>query len=598
MERFSAKKIRTYFSVAGLVFLFLIFRPADAQAATLYFSPSSGSYTVGDILSTSVFVNTQEQAINNADAVLNFPPNLLEVVSVGKSGSVFSLWVEEPAFSNSAGTISFNGGLPTPGYNGTAGKVISIVFRIKETGSASVVCSSAAVRANDGYGTDVLQGCGQAQFTLVSPVTPAPEETVPEEEAVPPPTAPVSGVPATPVVTSSTHPDPNRWYNNNDPEFTWTLPGGTTGVNVLADRNPTSDPGTRSDGVFSSYGYDDVDDGIWYFHIRVRNANGWGPASHFRFNIDTVAPEDLIVSLEGEATTTHPRPSIRLKATDATSGIAYYEVRIESELQIIHVSPADLVDDIFLLPLLLPGEHTITVTVYDQAGNASTVFTTRVNILPINVPEITDYSKFVVQGETIYVKGLSYPNSIITLDLRSDTGFEDHQEVKTNEEGAFEATWSNRVRSGEYTLRAMVTDTFGAQSEWSSSVSISVSAPAVLRIGNFVITYFAVFLILLTLLVLLAFLLWREKHHYHGENQRLIKEIREVEETVHRDFEKLRKDMRHQLKVIEKAKTVRELTLEEEAIAQRLKKNMDLTEKMIGKEVKEVRKGAHKSKKK
>ena len=123
---------------------------SEASAATLYFSPSSGNFSVGNILTTSVLVNTQSQAINNSDAVINFPASLLEVVSVSKSGSVFSLWVEEPAFSNSAGTITFNGGLPTPGFNGTAGKIVNIVFRVKSAGSASLIFSSAAVRANDG----------------------------------------------------------------------------------------------------------------------------------------------------------------------------------------------------------------------------------------------------------------------------------------------------------------------------------------------------------------------------------------------------------------------------------------------------------------
>ena len=111
-------------------FALFILIPKLADAATLYLSPSSGQYTVGDILSASVIVNTQDKAINNADAVIYFPSDLLEIVSLSKSGSIFSLWVEEPSFSNGAGTISFNGGVPTPGFTGSAGKVLSIVFKV------------------------------------------------------------------------------------------------------------------------------------------------------------------------------------------------------------------------------------------------------------------------------------------------------------------------------------------------------------------------------------------------------------------------------------------------------------------------------------
>ncbi|MDP2638623.1 MAG: cohesin domain-containing protein, partial [Candidatus Azambacteria bacterium] len=154
--------------------LFGIFASQNAQAATSYFSPSSGNFTVGNIFTVNVLVNTEGVAINNAEATINFPSSLLEIVSISKSGSIFSLWVEEPTFSNSAGTLSFNGGLPTPGFNGAAGKVLGAVFRVKKEGSASLVFSSAAVRANDGYGTNVFKSGAQAIFNLISEGKPLP----------------------------------------------------------------------------------------------------------------------------------------------------------------------------------------------------------------------------------------------------------------------------------------------------------------------------------------------------------------------------------------------------------------------------------------
>ena len=102
-------------SKRGKIFLFLgflifgSFFHQNVQAATSYFSPSSGNFSVGNIFTVNVLVNTGGVAINNAEAVINFPSDLLEIVSVGKSGSIFSLWVEEPNFSNSAGVLSFNG---------------------------------------------------------------------------------------------------------------------------------------------------------------------------------------------------------------------------------------------------------------------------------------------------------------------------------------------------------------------------------------------------------------------------------------------------------------------------------------------------------
>ncbi len=189
--------------LALFIFLFLFFcRIQVAQAASMYFSPSSKNVNVGDIIKVSVLLNTESEAVNNAEANINFPSDKLEIVSITK-GSVFSLWVEEPSFSNGVGTASFNGGIPTPGYEGSGGNLVSITFRAKKSGTASIYFASGAVRANDGLGTNVLRGLGQAQFTLVDKAA-APTETTPPKETPPSTeTKPESTNVASPVVSTN-----------------------------------------------------------------------------------------------------------------------------------------------------------------------------------------------------------------------------------------------------------------------------------------------------------------------------------------------------------------------------------------------------------
>ena len=163
-------------------------------------------------------------------------------------------------------------------------------------------------------------------------------------------------------------------------------------------------------------------------------------------------------------------------------------------------------------------------------------------------------------------------------------------------DGAFEAIWPKRLRTGEYTLRVRVTDTLGAQSEWSDGVTVTVSSQAAFQIGRIIITYFQIILILLGLLLLLCYLLWLEKRHYHGENKELMKEIKELEKALHDTFNTLRKNARHHLKLLEQAKIKRDLTKEEEVILRRLEEDMDFAEKAISKDVKDVRKAAEKIK--
>ncbi len=173
----------------GLFFILIalgMLTSRDAHAATAYFSPSSGAFAV-DTFDVDVLIDTKGVAINNAEAVIRFPSDLLEVISTTTTGSIFSLWITDTKHSNDAGTLSFNAGKPTPGYTGSAGKILSVTFRIKASGSVTLSFASAVIRANDGHGTDVFKSGSPATFAVThvdkpetAVVAPTPVEAVPE----------------------------------------------------------------------------------------------------------------------------------------------------------------------------------------------------------------------------------------------------------------------------------------------------------------------------------------------------------------------------------------------------------------------------------
>jgi hypothetical protein len=136
-----------------LSFFIFFFIAAPSSAATLYFSPNSGTKQVGKDFSVSVYVSSPDQAMNAASGNIDISSNL-EIVSVSKSGSIFSLWAQEPSFS--AGTFSFEGIVLNPGYTGVGGKIATLTVRPKSTGEANLKFSGAAVLANDGSGTNIL----------------------------------------------------------------------------------------------------------------------------------------------------------------------------------------------------------------------------------------------------------------------------------------------------------------------------------------------------------------------------------------------------------------------------------------------------------
>ncbi|MDP3003953.1 MAG: hypothetical protein Q8N43_00360, partial [Candidatus Azambacteria bacterium] len=93
MEKTQKIKFLIY-SVFAVVFFAAL--PAAAQAVNLYFTPSAGSYSVGSSITVNVYVSSVNQAMNAASGIISFPQDKLEVTSLSKTGSIFTLWVQEP----------------------------------------------------------------------------------------------------------------------------------------------------------------------------------------------------------------------------------------------------------------------------------------------------------------------------------------------------------------------------------------------------------------------------------------------------------------------------------------------------------------------
>ncbi len=570
------KRIILHFGLSFciLIFAFCIF--GKAEAAILYFSPSSGNFTIGNIFTVSVLVNTDSKTINNSDAVINFPADLLEVVSLTKSASIFSLWVEESAFSNSAGTISFNGGLPTPGFNGTAGNILNAVFRVKSVGTASVVFSSGAVRANDGYGTDILKVRSQATYNLIA------------EEKAPPP-AIVVGTPPKPEITSSTHPDSEKWYSNSTATFTWPVSKDVTAVRVLVGKNPVSVPVVLYTPPITEKTVENLEDGVWYFHVGLKNNTGWGETAHFRFQIDTTPPKPFSIEFPDGKETDNPQPLVLFDTTDSLSGIDYYKVRI-GEGDYFRVSPDEVVaSNPYKLLLQAPGKRTILVQAYDKAGNynmASEEFV----IKPIASPRITDYPSQLENDGVLIIKGETYPNSQVDIWLQREKDAPKKQTVRSDGSGNFVFVAEEKLRDGIYKLWTEAIDQKGARSYSSETITIAVEKPAFLKIGSWAINILTIAIPLIALVTLLLIVLWYGWHKLSRLRKKIKKEVREAEEALHKAFDLLHEDIREQIKLLEKTKTKRQLTEEEEEIIKRLKKDLDDAEKFVRKEIEDIEK--------
>jgi len=538
------KRSTTRFSWC-LVFLFVVFGVLTfrAEAASLYFSPSSGTYQTGRNFTVSVKVSSPT-SMNAASGIVTFPTDKLEVLSVSKTGSIFNLWVTEPSFSNinsnGNGNIRFEGIVLNPGFIGD-GKLVSVTFRNKVGGQAGLNFSSGSILANDGLGTNILSDMGSATFSLEAGVISAPEaiETpgnLPSKPLVKHYIKDQNGE----LILNRDSEGEEEWSNSRFNKFEWRIPSSVDGISILLNDRPSSNPGSKSDGFFDNKVYENLDDGIYYFHIRYINSAGAGSIEHFKIMVDAMPPEPFEIILPDGEITANPTPRIKFETIDKTSGVDRYEIKIDKDNW---VDAATLIVASHILPKLSPGEHQILVRAYDKAENY-TETETKLIIAPIELPKITEYPTNIISpGEILVLKGMALPKAKIEIHMNRRGGEEIIFNSQANEKGSWTAIYENVISSGVYEISAkQILDT-SAESLLSQAVTIGVNSwfwrawQWVKNVGGIII----IGLIILAGLVVAGhyfihqFRMWRIK---------LRREVREAESTVASGFKKLKKEIK------------------------------------------------------
>ena len=464
--------------------------PLAAEAASLYFSPSSATHNVGDVFTVGVYVASPDKTMNAASGELVFDADVLDIISLSKAGSIFNVWVQDPSFSN--GKADFEGIVLNPGFIGTSGKILGITFKAKATGKASLSFLSASVLANDGKGTNILDQKGDASFIINSGISSVQKESTPA----------VYGLPLAPMVQSSTHPDPEKWYSTSNANFTWMLPKDVVDVNFAVNTQSIFNP-DKNRGPVDSADYKNLEDGVWYLHVKFKNANGWGPSSHVKFKIDTRPPNSMTLSFPHGNVVVDKRPVVLFNTKDSLSGIRSYEVKV-GDKNYYTLLPGDVVEsNPYVIPPQDPGKYSIKVIAYDRAGNTSEA-SGEFEIIALNPPTITSVPSHIFEGDLLKIKGKTYPMAIVVVFLENVKTKEITQETSfTNALGQFTLVWPTYMKSGSYRLNAMAIDENENKSTYTEPFLLSVQGHYLFRIGPVMVTPW----ILASLVALLLFFL-------------------------------------------------------------------------------------------
>jgi hypothetical protein len=308
---------------------------AKAGSATFYLSPSSGNFKVGQSVSISLMINSGGAAINAGEGSVTFSPDILKYQSVSTSGSIFTFWTSGPVGGDTS--VSFGGGLASPGYNGSSGKALTISFKAQKAGTASITVNGTRILANDGVGTNIIGGNSGGSYTV----------------------AEAQVVKYVVKIESPSHPEQDKWYPNNRVDMNWTANEAKSYL-IAFDQSATETPSEQT--AVTSKTYENNVDGIWYFHAQAKGDSGDGPVAHYTVQIDVTPPEPFEINIDREFGIFDLSPKVIFEAKDATSGIDKYEV-------IINGGEPSIITSGDNLPKMWPGDYPIVIKAYDKAGN-------------------------------------------------------------------------------------------------------------------------------------------------------------------------------------------------------------------------------------
>lgn len=330
------KKVLRRFCVLFCVCFAMV--PISTWAATLYLMPQSQTVYQGDTFIVEVRLDTEGEEINAVEADLEFPQDLLEIIDISKGGSILTLWIEEPSVKGDV--ISFIGGVPG-GFKGQ-GPIGKITFLGKEIGRGEISFQEdSKVLHGEGIAADLsfLEGS---------------YEIIKRPEGLP-------------IISSRTHPDPNKWYKQNTLHLHWDLTEGAEYSFELS-----KDPMIKPDDVpdepkgeliwMGDMEYPNLEDGIYYFSLKQKlPAKDWSGKISFRAMIDVTFPEEFKPEIGKDPSMFEGKYFLSFATTDATSGVAYFEVK-EGKKEFKKVKSPYVLEDQSLGSKIL-------VKAVDKAGN-------------------------------------------------------------------------------------------------------------------------------------------------------------------------------------------------------------------------------------
>lgn len=334
-----------------------------AGSASIVFSPTTKTVSVGESFNISLVVNPAGATIDTVRALVSFPADLLEATGF----SLSSAWPNASpggSMDNTNGVLS-QGGFSLTGGTGQSATFGTITFKAKSAGKATVGLISGTRLIQDGAEQISDTGLGKAVITIIEKK--AAEPGVSSEQV---PTGAETGWL---ILTSPSHPNPDVWYPNDQIDFEWAGVSGVKNYYFKLDKDPQTnpidedpdrDPDEWIDGSLLKKTFSQIEDGIWYLHLVANLGDKYSNIVHYKVLVDATKPNIIFPYIDHCEFVQGQDKNIFFGTTDNASGIDHYTMSIDgADFQTVQ-SP-------YSLSNFAPGEYRVVVRAYDRAENYS-----------------------------------------------------------------------------------------------------------------------------------------------------------------------------------------------------------------------------------
>lgn len=317
--------------------------------ATLRFQPEVNVFDLNEEQTIRLKVDTGSETINTIGVVVNYDPAAISVDQLITDHSICSIFVER-IVDNDNGQLTITCGMPSPGFSGQGGIIAELVVHPKQSGMFSLrYQEDSVVLAHDGLGTDVLRKVANGSY-LAEDFSSQVDETTQNI-----------------IVYSSSHPNPERWYQKNKVKMIWQdIPGQRYVYTFSQNPDAIPDISTANHKATVSAG----SDGQYYFKVAAELGDAIGPVATYPVNIDTTAPKRVSIKTSSSEIQAGDAVRLSFSADDDTSGVQKnYYISVNGKI-FLPIKPT------ITMPFPDPGQYTVTVQVFDRADNRARASTT------------------------------------------------------------------------------------------------------------------------------------------------------------------------------------------------------------------------------